>query len=376
MSRGRRPLILLLVLLVLLLRPTSASSPRRTTVVLSNTQLPTSSSGRPVVTGETSVVFAGGRYYVYVNDWGGCEAVDCCPSKDGCASCCYVPATPLYPDACIFANNHTVKVYSTTNFASPWHLEGVALSLAARPAGIEFRPHVVHNPRTGEFVMWFEDRPSPINSSGYAVATSRHAAGPFTTVQSPVVMADVPGDFDLLVDENGTGWHVQTTTTAPAARAGFAITKLNDRYTAPAEPRQSTTFQAPKPAEGPVFFKRGAHYYILGGTTCCACRGGSSIYVFMAPHPLGPWRYVRDIGRNLTQPFDPHSPYNYVTNAQASSVFELGDDQFVWLGNQWTTGAGTANSGLLYWTVLDFDPDDGTLNQVVWRPNATVVVSY
>jgi hypothetical protein len=112
------------------------------------------------------------------------------------------------------------------------------------------------------------------------------------------------------------------------------------------------TTQAPLPAEGPVFFKRKGIYYILGGTTCCACRGGSSVYVFTAPAPLGPWTFRADIGSS-PQHYDPHSPTNYVTRAQASDVFQVvgsgragggssgsggDDDQWLWLGNQWVTG--------------------------------------
>lgn len=216
--------------------------------------------------------------------------------------------------------------------------------------------------------MWFEDRPEAIKSSGYAVATSVSPYGPFETIEANVPMADVPGDFDLLLDEDDSCWHVQTTTNDPNATRGFVVTRLNQNFTGPAIPRHSAIFKAPMPAEGPVFFKRNGLYYILGGSTCCACKGGSSIFVFSAPHPLGPWKYHNDIGRT-TKPYDAHSPYNYVTNAQASAVFELAG-QWVWMGNQWVT-SGYRNSGLLYWTVLDFQPS-GQLNQVSWMPNATI----
>ena len=117
-----------------------------------------------------------------------------------------------------------------------------------------------------------------------------------------------------------------------------------------------------------MFFQRGQLFYILGGTTCCACKGGSSIYVFMAPHPLGPWRYAGDIGRNRSHIFDIHSPFNFVTRAQGSAVFQVAN-QVVWMGNQWVT-SGVRNSGLLYFTKLEFQTD-GTIAQVVRRPNCT-----
>ena len=332
-------------------------------VTLSNLELPLDTNGQPLITGETSVVTVKGIHYFYVNDWGGCAEVDCCGSTEGCASCCYVPPSAAYPDACVFTDNHTIVVYETTDFRSWRHL-GAALTPAQRPTGIEFRPHVVYNAAKSIFVMWFEDRPDAISSSGYAVATAPAPEGPFTTVASKVAVADVPGDFDLLVDDDGTCWHVQTTTNDPNATRGFVVTALNAEYTAPATPRRSASFAAPKPAEGPVFFKRNGGYYILGGTTCCACRGGSSIYVFRAASPLGPWDFTGDVG-STAQPFDPHSPRNFVTRAQASAVVVVGE-QYLWLGNQWVT-ANARNADLLYWSVLRFS-SDGDVLQFVWAP--------
>jgi beta-xylosidase len=349
----------------------------KSTVVLSNLELPRDVNGAELITGETSVITVNGTHYFYVNNWGGCRDVDCCPSPGGCADCCYVPSTALYPDPCVFTANHSVHVYATQDLKK-WRPLGVALSPEHRRPGIEFRPHVVHNSATGKYVMWYENRPSAIVSSGYAVATSDTPEGPFITVKNEVAVADVPGDFDVLVDGNGTAWHVQTTTNDPNASRGFVITALDASYTGPAVPRRSSAFVAPRPAEGPVLFKHPRHgYYILGGTTCCACRGGASIYVFRAPSPLGPWKYVSDVGSNPARAnasFDPHSPDSYVTKAQASAVFESppGSGQFVWLGNQWVT-SGRRNADLLYWTVLNFD-EHGDVSQVVWAPNATVRV--
>ena len=231
--------------------------------------------------------------------------------------------------------------------------------------------------------MWFEDRPSAIQSAGYAVATSDAPEGPFVTRHYPVAVADVPGDFSILVDDDGSAYHVQTTTNDPKATKGFAVTRLNDAYTGPTN--MSAAFEAPLPAEGPVFFKRGGTYYVLGGTTCCACRGGASIYVFTSPHPLGPWRYRGDVDSvKPGTPPDPHSPHNYVTRAQGSAVFTVGgggngggssadaQQTFVWLGNQWVTG-GRRNADLLYWSALSF-ADDGMVAQVHWQDTVTVDV--
>ena len=61
-----------------------------------------------MLSGETSVLKMNNTYYFYVNNWGECQSVDCCPSKGGCASCCYVPPTKEYPDACIYAKSFCI----------------------------------------------------------------------------------------------------------------------------------------------------------------------------------------------------------------------------------------------------------------------------
>ena len=340
-------------------------------VRLSNLRLPLDSSGNQMLSGETSVLKVNGTYYFYVNNWGGCPSVDCCPSEGGCASCCYVPPTEKYPDACVFTQNHSVYVYSTTDFRSFDNL-GVVLDISDRPKGIEFRPHVV-NPQHDLYVMWFENRPSPINSSGYSIATSKSPLGPFVTKKVNVdVSGVVPGDFDVLIDDtDGTCWHVQTTTNDPAKLNGFVVTQLNGDCMDAMMPKKQVVFHSPKPAEGPVFFKRGSTYYILAGTTCCACRGGSSIYVFSSSSPLGPWKYNNDVGSNTTHgAFDPHSPYSYITRAQASAVFSVenvdGTSEYIWFGNQWTTSP-RRNSDLVYWSIIEWEEDGLSIKPFVWQ---------
>ena len=50
-------------------------------VVLSNLALPKDETGHRLITGETSVVTVNGTHYVFVNDWGACESIDCCASR-------------------------------------------------------------------------------------------------------------------------------------------------------------------------------------------------------------------------------------------------------------------------------------------------------
>lgn len=97
------------------------------------------------------------------------------------------------------------------------------------------------------------------------------------------------GDFDILVDDDGKAYQVRT---------GNIIRQLSDDYLN-VQGNQSG-FTPPKSlkcgCEGPTFFKHEGTYYITLGSGCCACKGGSSIHVFSAPKPLGPYTYIGDIG--------------------------------------------------------------------------------
>ncbi len=388
-----------------MLSVSTTATARHRTVVLSNRALPLDTRGVPLFTGETSVLRQGKDYYMYVNIWGGCPPVDCCPSPGGCASCCYVPPTESYPDTCVFTKNHTVVAYRTRDFAQ-FEFMGAVLRPSARSPGIEFRPHVIFNEADSKYVMWFEDRQHAITSKGYFIALSTSPTGPFEALPGPVKVADTPGDFSLLVDTDGLAYHVQTTTNDPTRLRGFVITRLNSSYTGPATGKMagSANITAPVPAEGPVLFRRtlpanskmtmnsssssplpqlvvsssssSSRYYILAGSTCCACRGGSNIIVFSAPSPLGPWECHGDVGsRNPHKPVDPHDPHAYVTEAQASDVVALDSGQYLWLGNQWVTGTRNDNN-LLYWDVLEFEDSKGnfSLKQFVRKDNVTINV--
>jgi hypothetical protein len=338
--------------------------------VLSNTALPNDTAGVPVLTGELSLLSVPPLVYYYVNDWGGCAGVDCCPSSGGCASCCFSPPSPQYPDPCVYTGNHSVFLYSTADFSS-WRPLGAVLSPSNRLAGIEFRPQVVYNKATRKFVLWYEDRwLNGTSNPGYAVATADGAAGPFTTVNPSTVLAGKGrvGDYDLFVDDDGAAFHVRT---------GLVIARLDANYTR----GTGDVYELSSPnVEGPAMFKRKGVYYLLVGVGCCACRGGSNVIVYTALRPMGPYTLQADVGSNKTQTFDKHSPLNYVTHAQQSKVIEVtaadGMAQYLWVGNQWVTSRTPGrerNADLLYWALLSFAAD-GNITQMEWQDSVKLSI--
>lgn len=345
-------------------------------VTLSNTALPLDTAGHALLTGEASVAWdpAGqGQWTVLFNDWGGCVPVDCCPSTAGCASCCFNPPSPAYPDACVYTANHTINAYTTPDFAT-WTFRGPVQTPAQRRPGVEFRPQLLYSAVLQLWLMWYEDRWTGGTNPGYAIATAPASYGPFTTLTDSVRMVGKGrvGDFSLFVDPaDGACYHVRT---------GLTVERLTPNCTAPS----GVATEVPNGGvEGPSMFARAGVYYLTAGVGCCACRGGSNVVVYTAPKPLGPWTLLGDVGSNSTagHAFDKHSPFNYVTRAQGSAVVRVpaaggadGAAQYLWLGNAFVSSP-ARDSDLLYWTVLEFnDSAPGSPILQIVRQDETVII--
>ncbi|HEX8156228.1 MAG TPA: family 43 glycosylhydrolase [Solirubrobacteraceae bacterium] len=157
-----------------------------------------------------------------------------------------------------------------------------------------FSPLVLFDPRRNRYVLWVNALNGDVN---YRVLTSASPTGPFTDVKVPSLdMPQEGGDYDILVDHDGTGWLAET------VRRGILIQQLSSDYTdgvGSSVVAVPSTFPAPPDLwcvgqtfcglrEGPSLFRRGDFYYlVLSDPACPYCQGGTSYY--MAKRPVGPW---------------------------------------------------------------------------------------
>ena len=282
------------------------------------------------------------------------------------------------------AKRHFISVYSSLDLHT-WQAHGAVFNPII-PEGVLYRPHVLYNAVTRKFVMWYKvhggtNRPG----HSYGVAVADHFTGPF---EVEVDIADVKGDVSdqtLFQDDDGQAYLVHTGN----------IDRLNENFTN-VRGGANNTQKVPRPSgwEGSVMFKRSHagvnRYYILGGHYCCACKGGSNAYVFMAQgSPLGKYSYVVDIGVNTSDSGGQnrqHSPYRWTTHAQTSSAFIIpfvsdrneSSTQVVVLGNQWVTAtaadAYARNKDLLYWALLSFNESTGVPMPLVHQTEVDVNV--
>lgn len=207
-----------------------------------------------------------------------------------------------------------------------------------------FRPHVVYNKKTGQYVLWIN---SYDNSPGFHVFTSSNPVGPFKEAAEPklVVNDGVPaglnnGDHDVFVDDDGAAYLALTDWRAGGA---IAIEKLTDDYlTGTGDCVRSVTDRA---TEAPGLFKRKGVYYMLYSDPNCGYCGGTGTSYKTAPSPLGPWSNAKKISDNSCggQPsFAVALPYK-------------SDTLYIYGSDLWNNSARNEALANYFWTPLSFD---------------------
>jgi len=160
-----------------------------------------------------------------------------------------------------------------------------------------FRPHVVHNPNSGLYVMWLNRGPAggDDTNASYYTLTSQSPDGPFVETPSTPTLCKHTGNGDVSLFVDGTtGYAVYTafgdasTSCAAAQRAGssnrIGVEKLDSTFTTsvdashascPADPCASnSTFAWLSPQsnyENGYVFRRGDAYYVVYQDTCPYC---------------------------------------------------------------------------------------------------------
>lgn len=360
--------------------------------------------GNVMVTGELGIMFHNQTYYITMNNWGGCK-------NSGCNS------------PCVYSGNHTVSLYSTPDFES-FTNHGTILSASQRPAGIEFRPHMVYNSHSKLFVLWWVSRPYPpppvigvlilvglviwvlgilvfwkfgsrkverwdvglaffgililvtgfgfwlsqrprTGGKWFAVATSPNPTGPFTMVTDRVkLQADCTNgaDYTLYVDEEDPEKPAYVVWSSYLTHDKICVEKLDKTYTRGEGKGELsyTTFNPPSQSEAPVMFFHQGSYYLFLGKCCCACSWGANLYYYTSDTLLGEYVFRGDVG---TGPDG-----NYTTKSQLTTVFPIANNSWVLVGNNWGSDDKwhAYNRDHLYFYPLEI-AESGNVSQVEWK---------
>jgi hypothetical protein len=224
-----------------------------------------------------------------------------------------------------------VRCYASSDLVT-WEDRGLIIppepddpSSPLHPAQLVDRPHILKNPRTGQYVCWLKIMgEGSTQLSTVLVADS--LLGPYEIVRTgfrPLGMN--AGDFDLVVEpSDGKGYYY-----FERVHSEMICADLTDDYTG-VTGYYSTHFPQPQPPfvrEAPAYFRRdGLHYLITSGTSGYF-PNPSEAAVARSYH--GPWTVLGD-----THPTDA-SRTSFRT--QLSSVFRhpLKRDLYIALGDRW-----------------------------------------
>jgi hypothetical protein len=278
-----------------------------------------------------------------VND----DPIDC---HDGClryfAGRFYLYGTQYgSTDGFNFGNRYVV--YSSADMER-WVPHGLLLEQA--PPGVYYRPYVIYNARTCKYVLWYNWYPK-LWEGQFASAVSDSPFGPFTVVHEKITLrGEAPGDHNLFVDDDGTGYVVYTDIKGLGHdRHAMSVERLaSDYLTSTGEGSDAIDHRV----EAPAMFKRNGLYYVVFGQTCCFCPEGADARVFVSEHPLGPYRRIGDINRDEAG--------KIIIPGQQTDIAIVptrNGDAYLWMADLWGSRAdGVKGHDLQYWSApLEFD---------------------
>ena len=255
-----------------------------------------------------------------------------------------------------FNKNNRYRCYSSADLVT-WKLEGELLQNP--PDGVYYRPYVVHNKKTGKYVLWYNWY-ATLWDGQYGVATSDSPQGPFVLQNGNVhVTQEKPGDHNLMVDDDGTAYLIYTSI---KNKHSISVEKLAPDYLSSTLNNSGFLGEG---SEAPALFKRGKLYYALFDKTCCFGPEGSGARVFTAEKPLGPYRERANINRDAAGKPIIAAQQTYVAQLPTSS-----GTAYIWMGDRWGSRPdGVKGHDFQYWSSpLVFTANGGIL-PMKWESN-------
>lgn len=271
-------------------------------------------SGRLIQAHGGSILFENGRYYWYGEN------------KEGVTGRATGERCPVW--------HNGVRLYSSADLYN-WQDEGVILvgegapDTPFHPRNIMDRPHILHNARTGQYVLWAKiagvlGAGADFGKGYMAVATAPSIRGPYQVVNR-IAQPGLPmGDFDLVQDGDRAYIIYERPHTEMICQT------LTEDYTG-VTPEYSSHIRRSGPPftrEAPCFFTRGGRKFLIASGTTGYYPNATETFEIEDFH--GTWRFLgrtcaEDRGRNSF-------------HAQFSSVFHVPDtDVYIATGDRWLT---------------------------------------
>lgn len=235
-----------------------------------------------------------------------------------------------------------VTAYSSADLLT-WTYEGMALEHDGidtlsdiRTGCLMERPKVIHNDRTGKYVMWFH---LELKGKGYkaaraGVAVSDSPTGPFRYLGSMRPNGNMSRDMTLFKDDNGDAYLIYSS----RENYDLRIARLTDDYL---NVTMADSMIFSNHREAPAVMKHNGHYFMV--TSGCTGWKPNEAWLHRSDDIMGPWRRVP--GNPMRGPmseltFDAQSTHilpvdgvkgGYVFMADRWKPGDLKDSRYIWL---------------------------------------------
>lgn len=257
-----------------------------------------------------------------------------------------------------------VSCYRSTNLTD-WTFAGVALPSVPDDSAHDLhcdkvieRPKVIHNRKTGKFVMWLHVDSADYKAARSGVAVADKPEGPFRYLgsirpnagvwpanvtekdkQGTTLARDFKGgqmarDMTVFQDDDGTAYHFYSS----EENATMHVSRLTDDYLKPSG--EYARIFIGRSMEAPAVFKRGGKYYIIASG--CTGWNPNPARSAVADHPFGPWSELGNPCRGEDAELTYHGqstfvlpvqgkPDTYIFMADRWKQWNLADSRYLWL---------------------------------------------
>ena len=225
-----------------------------------------------------------------------------------------------------------------------------------------FRPKVIYNPSTHQYVLWVNFGVNPNDNASnpvtgkYYVLTSSSPVGPFTEVGPATLAQQWDNDETLFVDGSNAYVVYMQQVDANNNPHRLVVEQLNSSFTSGNGNYQyvnPTTLNGNGRSEAPAMFKANGQYYLVYSTPPCGfcATGVDTEYKTSTAGPLGPWSSPRQISSGSVGAAD----FCPGQSSSVSPVSTTTGTSYLWQFDMWnTTGSSPATSNNFF-APLSFD---------------------
>ncbi len=241
---------------------------------------------------------------------------------------------------CWRADAGGVSCYTSQDLVN-WTFEGLVLPSTPddaasdlHPSQVIERPKVIHNERTGKFVMWLHIESPDYEKAHAGVAVSDSPTGPFTYLGSFRPNGADSRDQTVFKDDDGRAYHLYSSEWNKTLYIGL----LDADYT-----QHTGTYTrnfVDRSREAPAVFKRAGKYYML--TSGCTGWDPNTAELAVADSMLGEWRVIGNpcVGKDADSTFFAQGTFvfpvhgkedRYIAMFDRWNKTDLIDSRYVWL---------------------------------------------